>query len=153
MSASTRNFFYIQQVEQLIRRKIDACLAAMDITAGQYMVLNLIVHHEPISSADVARKTMMTAQSMGEFIRALEAKNLVERQANQVNKRTMLISSTPAGRKLLVKCESKIDEADREFFSCLSGEEIASLRIMMSRLRRIQYGNPAKEASTAASAD
>ncbi|MBP0594889.1 MarR family transcriptional regulator [Paraburkholderia sp. LEh10] len=145
MSVSARTFFYIQQVEQLIRRRLDECLLAIDITAGQYMVLNLIAHHEPISSADLARKTMMTAQSMGEFIRALEAKKLVERQSTQLNKRTMLISSTAAGRKVLIRCESKIDEAERDFFSCLSGEDLASLRILMSRVRSAQLGKLAKE--------
>jgi DNA-binding MarR family transcriptional regulator len=115
------------------------------------MVLNLIAYHEPISSADLARKSMMTAQSMGEFIRALEAKGLVERQATQLNKRTMLISSTAAGRKVLVRCESKIDEAERDFFSCLSGEDVASLRILMSRVRSAQLGKQAKEADSTAS--
>jgi DNA-binding MarR family transcriptional regulator len=145
MSVSARTFFYIQQVEQLIRRRLDECLLAIDITAGQYMVLNLIAHHEPISSADLARKTMMTAQSMGEFIRALEAKQLIERQATQLNKRTMLISSTATGRKVLIRCESKIDEAERDFFSCLSGEDVASLRILMSRVRSAQLAKHAKE--------
>jgi len=149
MSVSARTFFYIQQVEQLIRRRLDECLLAIDITAGQYMVLNLIAHHEPVSSADLARKTMMTAQSMGEFIRALEAKKLIERQSTELNKRTMLISSTAAGRKVLIRCESKIDEAERDFFSCLNGEDVASLRILMSRVRSAQLGKHAKEGDSA----
>lgn len=57
----------------------------------------------------------------------------------------MLISSTAAGRKVLIRCESKIDEAERDFFSCLSGEDVASLRILMRQVRRAQLGKHAKE--------
>lgn len=148
MSGSGRTFFYIQQLEQLIRRQLDECLQTIGITAGQYMIFNLIAHHEPVSSASLARRTMITAQSMGEFIRVLEAKGLIERQSSTVNKRTILISSTAAGRKTLVQCESKIDEVEREFFSCLSGEDLAHLRFLVSRVRSAQLAKRDKELET-----
>ena len=143
MPVSVRTFFYFQQVEQLIRRTLGECLLASELTAGQYMVLHLIARHDPISSADLARKTMMTAQSMGEFIRALEGKKLIERHSTQSNKRTMLISPTVSGRKTLARCESRIDEAEREFFSCISDEEVARLRLLMHRVRGANLGKEA----------
>lgn len=135
MSVTARAFFYIQQVEQLVRRRVDECLQPEGVTAGQYMVLNLIVHHEPVSSADLARRASMTAQSMGEFIKTLEAKGLIARNGDPVNRRVIQVTSTPAGRKALVRCEAKVDQAEREFFNCLSGEEVANLRFLMSRVR------------------
>lgn len=135
MSVTARAFFYIQQVEQLVRRRVDECLQPEGVTAGQYMVLNLIVHHEPVSSADLARRASMTAQSMGEFIKTLEAKGLIARNGDPVNRRVIQVTSTPAGRKVLVRCEAKVDQAEREFFNCLSGEEVANLRFLMSRVR------------------
>lgn len=135
MSASARAFFYIQQVEQLVRRRVDQCLQTESITAGQYMVLNLISHHEPVSSADLARRSNMTAQSMGEFIKTLENKGLIERQGDANNRRVIHISSTPAGRKLLVRSEAKVDQLERDFFACLNGEELANLRFLLSRVR------------------
>ena len=105
MAVSARAFFYVQQVEQLARRRIDQCLQSEGITAGQYLVLNLIVHHEPVSSADLARRANMTAQSMGEFIKAL------------------------------VQIEARVDQIEREFFGCLTGEELAHLRMLLNRVR------------------
>ncbi|WP_454754482.1 MarR family winged helix-turn-helix transcriptional regulator [Cupriavidus necator] len=148
MSGSGRTFFYIQQLEQLIRRQLDECLQTIGITAGQYMIFNLIAHLEPVSSASLARRTMITAQSMGEYIRVLEAKGLIKRQSSKVNKRTILISSTAAGRKTLVQCESKIDEVEREFFSCLSGEDLTHLRLLVSRVRSAQLAKRDKELET-----
>lgn len=135
MSVTARAFFYVQQVEQLVRRRIDECLQPDGITAGQYMALNLVVHHEPASSAELARRAGMTAQSMGEFMKTLEAKGLIARKGDPANRRVIQLTSTPAGKKLLFQCESKVDQAERDFFNCLSGEEVANLRFLMSRVR------------------
>lgn len=138
MSVTARAFFYVQQVEQLVRRRIDECLQPDGLTAGQYMVMNLIVHHEPVSSAELARRANMTAQSMGEFIKNLESKQLVTRCTDPDNRRVIQVTLTPAGRQLLVRCEAKVDEAERDFFTCLNGEEIANLRFLLSRVRSAQ---------------
>lgn len=135
MSVAARAFFYVQQVEQLARRRIDECLQHESITAGQYMVMSVIVHQEPVSSADLARRANMTAQSMGEFIKALEAKGFIERRNDEQNRRVILVSSTPTGRKVLAASEARVDEAERTFFACLGAEELASLRMMLSRVR------------------
>lgn len=135
MTVSARAFFYLQQVEQLARRRVDNCLQGDIITAGQYMVLNFIVHYQPISSADLARKANMTAQSMGEFIKALENKGLVTRRTDATNRRISHILTTVEGHKLLVQTDAKIDQAEREFFECLSREECAQLRLLLSRVR------------------
>lgn len=135
MAVTARAFFYVQQVELLARRHIDQCLQGEAITAGQYLVLNLIVHHEPVSSADLARRANMTAQSMGEFIKALEAKGLLERRGDQNNRRVILVRSTVAGRKALVQAEARVDQVEREFFGCLNTEDLAQLKLLLNRVR------------------
>ena len=135
MPSATRAFFYIQQIEQLARRRIDACLEGESVTAGQYMILSLVVRHGPVSSAYLARRANMTAQSMGEFIRALENKGYVERNGDLSNRRVIQVTSTQAGRDILVKFDARIDQAEREFFACLNGEEVALLRQLLSRVR------------------
>jgi DNA-binding MarR family transcriptional regulator len=135
MAVTARAFFYVQQVELLARRRIEQGLQEEAITAGQYLVLNLIVHHEPVSSADLARRANMTAQSMGEFIKVLEAKGLIERRSDPNNRRVIQISSTPAGRTALVQAEAKVDQIEREFFGCLTVEELAYLKMLLNRVR------------------
>lgn len=135
MAVTARAFFYIQQVELLARRRIEQGLQDEAITAGQYMVLNLIVHHEPVSSADLARRANMTAQSMGEFIKAMEAKGLLERRSDPNNRRVIQVSSTPAGRTALVQAEAKVDQIEREYFGCLTVEELAQLKMLLNRVR------------------
>lgn len=135
MAVTTRAFFYVQQVEQLVRQRIDEVLAPHGLTAGQYMVLSLVAHHEPTSSADLARRSRMTAQSMGEFVKILEQRGWLERRDDPANRRVLLIATTEDGRKVLMRCEAAIDEAERDFFSCLQPEEVANLRYALSRVR------------------
>ncbi len=148
MTASARAFFYVQQVEQLVRRRIDECLQPEGITAGQYMVLNLVVHHEPVSSADLARRANMTAQSMGEFIKTLEAKGWIARTGDPANRRVIQVSASPAGKAVLVRSEAKVDQAERDFFQVLGGEEVASLRFMLSRVRTAELARRADPPAT-----
>ena len=138
MSVTARAFFYVQQIEQLVRWRLDECLQPDGITAGQYMVMNLIIHHEPVSSAELARRANMTAQSMGEFIKNLESKQFITRTTDPTNRRVIKVSLTPEGRNLMVRCESKVDQAERDFFDCLNGEEIAQMRFLLSRVLSTQ---------------
>ena len=135
MTTTARASFYVQQVELLVRRRVDECLLPENITAGQFMALNLIVNHEPVSSADLARRASMTAQSMGEFIKTLEAKGLVKRAGDPTNRRVIQVRSTAAGRKVLLRCEARVDQAERELFQCLSSDELAGLRTLLGRVR------------------
>lgn len=135
MAVTTRAFFYIQQVEQLVRQRIEEVLAPHGVTAGQYMVLSLVAHLEPASSAELARRSRITAQSMGEFVRLLEQRGWIERRDDPTSRRTLLVATTAEGRKVLVRCEGAVDEAEREFFNCLQPEEVAGLRFALSRVR------------------
>lgn len=139
MTVSARAFFYLQQVEQLARRRVEGCLQDDVITAGQYMALSLIVHNQPISSADLARQANMTAQSMGEFVKALENKGLVVRQNDASNRRIHQITATAIGHKMLIQIDAKIDQAGHEFFDCLNPEELAQLRLLLSRVRSAEF--------------
>lgn len=135
MATQTRSFFHIQQVEQLARQRLEAGLLPLGITAGQYLVMNLVAHHEPLSSAELSRLTGKTAQAMGDFVKTLTLKGWLERRDDPANRRVLLVCTTARGKAQLRRCEAAVDEAEREFFACLQAEEHASLRRALSRLR------------------
>jgi DNA-binding MarR family transcriptional regulator len=141
MSVVARGFFYVQQVEQHARRLLDECLQVDGLTAGQYMALSLVARHEPASSADLARRAHITPQSMGEFVKALESKGLLQRRTDANNRRAILLTPTPTGRKVLLRSEARVDNAERRFFDCLPDEEYKHLRQLLSRVRAIRGQN------------
>ena len=146
MAVNTRGFFYIQQAEQLVQQCLQEVLQPHDMTAGQYLVMSLVAHHEPLSSAELARLARKTAQSMGEFVKTLEYKGWLERRDDPGNRRVLLVSTTELGRTVLMRCEAAVDEAERNFFSCLQPEELATLRHALSRLRNAAHLRQQQEA-------
>lgn len=135
MTVQPRNFFLIQQVNHLVRKRLDGYLQEENLTGGQYVILNLLGHREPVSSAELARMASMTAQSMGEFIKALEGKGLVQRSEDPTNRRIILIERTVAGREALARCEKLVDDAEETFFACLEADQRQNLRTALSTLR------------------
>lgn len=135
MAVNTRVFFYIRQVEQLVNQCVEEVLQPHGITAGQYMVLSLVAHHEPVSSAELSRLVRKTAQYIGEYVKALESRGWLERRDDPNNRRILLVSTSPQGRALLMRCEAAIDQAEQAFLNCLEPEERATLRHALARLR------------------
>jgi DNA-binding MarR family transcriptional regulator len=145
MAIKTRGFFYIQQVEQLVQQCLEEVLQPNGLTAGQYLVMSLVAHYEPLSSAELSRLARKTAQSMGEFVKSLEYKGLLERRDDPSNRRVLLISTTAQGRSVLLRCEVAVDHAERNFFSCLQPEELAILRHALGRIRNAAHQRQQQE--------
>ena len=124
------------QVELLVRRRIETCLQAEKLTPGQYSALSLLGLREPESSAEMSRRLGISAQSMGEQIKLLEAKGLVERHVSSENRRVAFIRRTDLGKKVLARCEKLVDRAEDEFFSSLRSSELATLKGMLDKLRK-----------------
>lgn len=133
-----RTFFQIMQVELLVRRHIEACLQSEKLTPGQYSTLNLLGVREPASSAEMSRRLGISAQSMGEQVKLLEAKGLIERQVSADNRRVAFIRRTDLGRAVLKRCEKLVDETEQEFFSPLMESELSALKSTLDKLRRAE---------------
>lgn len=128
-------FYHVQQLEQLVRRKVDECLKPEGLTAGQFLALSLIVHQGPFSAAELARRTNVTAQSVGEYTKALQVKGLIDREVDSNNPRIFQLHATPAGQATLSRCAAAVDAAEQAVLDCLSKEEVAHLRYQITRIR------------------
>lgn len=135
MTHNTRDFFHILQVEQLAQLCLEDALRPLGMTAGQYLVMSFVAAHEPLSSAELSRKTRKTAQSMGEYVKTLELKGWLQRRDDPQNRRVLLISTTKVGKTVLGKCEVAVDAAEQQFFSCLKSSEMTGLRQALVRIR------------------
>ena len=139
MPISTRGFFYIQQVEQLVRQCMEETLAPHGLTASQYLVMSLVAHYEPLSSAELSRLLRKTAQATGDFVKSLENKGWLERRDDPHNRRVLRISTTAAGRAVMKRCEGSVDEAEKLFFSCLKPAELNAMRHALSCVRNAAH--------------
>lgn len=112
--------YAIKQVELAVRAQMDALLRPINITAVQYTALTVLRRRDGLSSAELARNSFVTAQTMGEMIAALEKRGLVTRRTDPANKRRMLTSLTEEARRLLAEYDAQIGDLEDRMVADLS---------------------------------
>lgn len=85
-----------EMVDELVRRLQEA--GYTDITAAHHPVFENI-DPDGTRLTVLAARTRMTHQSMGELVRALEARGYVERQFDPSDRRARLVRLTSKGRR------------------------------------------------------
>ena len=129
-----RTIYLIKRVEAASRTLLESELRDLDLTPSQYATLSLLAPHAEISSSALARRVLVTPQSMSEMITALERKGLIRRQENQTNRRMLHIALSPAGRALLEKAETRVDALEDRLFAHLDPAEHEALRTGLERV-------------------
>lgn len=139
MPTRARDFYQVMRLHGEVTEQLERCLQGEGLTSGQYTVLSLLAMMEPTTSADLARKLNITAQSMGKFVLALEAKDMVGRELNPDHGRRIDIRRTALGCAVLARCDRLVDQAEQAFFAPLSPDERQLLHDLMQRLRRARH--------------
>jgi len=98
---------------------MDECLLPVQLTAHQYTVLSLVRRFAPTTSAELARRLQVSAQSMGESLRALEGRGFISRGSSEQNRRVVTLQLTPPGKRTLQKADRLVTAAESVFFKCL----------------------------------
>lgn len=128
-------FFRVMRLHQLVSERVEMALQPEGFTAHQYTVLSLIRRFAPVSSAEIARKLRVTAQSAGESIKTLEERQLVARTPLSEDRRSHALNVTTQGRRALARADKLILEAETLFFGTLSAAERAAFDKTIQRLR------------------
>ena len=129
---SARTLLLVRLLQLKTYNELVEALRRFDLTPLQYMVLSLASRRDS-SAADLARRFHIAPQSMNEVIAALEDKKLIGRREAPGHRRILHIRLTPAGTRLLQKCEREIDRVERFIFRDFEREELAAFRAMMGK--------------------
>src|SRR6266700_3530171 len=100
-SASPLLLYLVKQVELAARARLDDIFRPIGLTALQYTALSVLERHDNMSSAQLARHSFVTAQSMADMIAALESRELIERHRDDADRRRLVVGLTANGRDLL----------------------------------------------------
>jgi DNA-binding MarR family transcriptional regulator len=85
---------------QICTGVVAEALAHADLTPLQYAVLNYLITEPDIDQIGLAVRIGIDRTSVGQLVDQLEAKGLVERRVNGVDRRARLLRLTRAGEKL-----------------------------------------------------
>ena len=120
---------YLQkQVELAIRSHLDDLLKPAEITALQYTALTVLERHPDLTSAQLARNSFVTTQSMADMVTTLEARGLIERHRDPADRRRLVIGLTTDGCALIRRYRGKVKDLERRMLSGLTDQQVEELR-------------------------
>src|SRR3954465_281221 len=86
--------YVMKQVELAVRSHLDDLFRPIGMTALQYTALTVLERHPNLTSAQLARNSFVTAQTMTDMVTALQERGLVERHRDALDRRRLVLSVT-----------------------------------------------------------
>lgn len=112
--------YLLRQANAATRLAMDRAMADLDVTLPQFSTLTMVGAYQPLSSADLARLTLLTPQTVNVIVRNLEERGAIRRAPHPVHGRILSIELTEDGRRLLAACRSRADRIDAKLEMGLS---------------------------------
>ena len=131
--AAPRVSYLVKWVERGIRVRFDAILADLGVSTPEYTALSVLARREGLSSAQLARRTLVSAQAMNQLVIALERRRLIVRKSDPDHGRIQRASLTPAGHKLLAECDRATGDIEALLLAGLSRTQAADFRRVLAR--------------------
>jgi DNA-binding MarR family transcriptional regulator len=127
--------YVIKQVELASRARLDEIFRPLGMTALQYTALTVLERHPDLSSAQLARNSFVTTQSMADMVTALEERSLIERHRDPADRRRLVLALTKEGRALLRRYRGKVAALEQQMLADLTDEQVAELRQSLTACR------------------
>jgi len=125
--------YELKRAENALRRAMEEALGRLGITVAQYATLRALEEAPGVSSAELARRSFVTPQTMHAVVRELEGRGLVERNPHAWHGRVLELKLTTDGNDLLAKARREVRRLERVMVSPLSAAEVRTLVAWLSR--------------------
>jgi DNA-binding MarR family transcriptional regulator len=136
--------YVMKQVELASRARLDELFRPIGMTALQYTALTVLERHPDMSSAQLARNSFVTTQSMADMVTALEERGLIERHRDVADRRRLVLALTGDGRALLRRYREKVAVLERQMLAGLTDEQVSELRRSLGVCRANLAGGPSR---------
>jgi DNA-binding MarR family transcriptional regulator len=118
----------IGRLERVLRRRVSAAIKPTGLTLPAYTVLSVLRAQDGLSNAQLARRSLVTPQSMSEVLQLLAEQGYVRRRSEPGQGRVIRTELTKAGTRVLERCDRAVDVVEREMLGELDADEVAGLR-------------------------
>jgi DNA-binding MarR family transcriptional regulator len=130
--------YMIGRINQGIRREMRTRLSPWKLSVAEYTTLSVLKARPRLSNAQLARRALVTPQSMIEILAALERRGLVQRALGPEHGRILRASLTAEGLELLRGARASVGALDDELMAGVPDEQraaaMAALRVAMRNL-------------------
>ena len=143
MAREPRVSYAVGRLERLLRRRLGAAVEPAGLTLPAYTALSVLRVQDGLSNAQLARRSLVTPQSMSEVLALLVEQGYVRRRAAPGHGRVIRSELTAAGKRALERCDRAVDAVEREMLGDLDVDDAANLRDVLLRCARALEGEPA----------
>jgi DNA-binding MarR family transcriptional regulator len=106
--------FLLRQAQTAVRGAIERTLQPLGLTPAQLALLSVLVHEGVVSSADLAKLSMLSAQSVGGIVQNMERAGWVTRERARHHGRIIWLKLTPAGRRIAARAQKRVGNIEIE---------------------------------------
>ncbi len=140
MDAEPRVTYVVGRLDRVLRKHLDEQLRPHGLTTPQYTTLSIVRSPGVRSNAQLARRALITPQSMNQTLNALDARGLIRRTPDPGHGRILRVELTPDGRALLEECDRAVDEIEQRMLGSLGARERRLLGPMLIQCVRALGG-------------
>jgi DNA-binding MarR family transcriptional regulator len=118
--------YLVKRLEMAERARMEEVLRPLGVTLHQYTALSILERREGLSSAQLARRHVVTPQAMHQLIATMERDRLIERRPDEANRRILRAWLTEHGSRVLRACHRAVDDVEERMLSGLAPAEAAA---------------------------
>lgn len=130
--------YHLRRAQGAAHRDYLATLGTLKVTQKQAAVLWLVEANPGVSQGTIGASLAMDRATMMVLVDRLEARGLLRRVRSTMDGRRRELHSTPAGRRLLARVRSRINEHEARMMELFSAAELATLKRLLARLLTLE---------------
>lgn len=130
--------FLLWKITALWQRKLAEVLSEFGISQTQYAMLASLrwfeEQKEPTTQAHLVEHARIEKMTVSKAIRKLEENGFVVRVQSSSDSRATNVRFTAKGKKVIQRAIVAIENADEEFFSCLTEKQLETYKSLTSSI-------------------
>ncbi len=134
MAEALDTFAKLLRTSRALLLRIEARLATAGLTATQFGVMEAVLHEGALSQRELSRRVLTSAGNMTDLVDKLEARGLVLRARQRLDRRAVMVELTDTGRGLIEPLYAEHVAEVSAAMAVLSGDELGLLCELLVKL-------------------
>jgi DNA-binding MarR family transcriptional regulator len=127
--------YVLKQIELSIRTQLDEVLRPLGMTTAQYTAMTVLERHPDLTSAQLARRSFVSQQTMAEMVATLESRDLVDRHRDGRDRRRLVLALTDQGSRLLDQARYDVAAIEQRMLAGVTEADVVRTRRLVNRFR------------------
>ena len=130
--------FLLWKMTALWQKKLSGVLSGFGLTQTQYAILASLKwfeeKEEPTTQSHLVEHAKIDKMTVSKAIRQLEKNGFVFRKRSSSDSRATTVRFTPKGKDTIEQAIVAIENADEDFFSCLTRKQLETYKSLVSSI-------------------